>query len=44
MSVGLVDAGEVDTRKEKDSWGHIGVMFATVDLEAVNSVLVDRLV
>lgn len=42
MSVGLVDAGEIDTRQEKHSWGHIGVLFAAVDLEAVNPVLVDR--
>lgn len=43
MSVGLVDAGEIDTRQEKHSWGHIRVLFAAVDLEAVNPVLVDRL-
>ena len=43
LSVLLVDERKIHSRQEMDLGGIIGVRFATVDLEAVDAVLVDGL-
>lgn len=43
LSVYLGNEREVHARQKIDSWWFLGITFATIDLEAVNAILVHGL-